>query len=137
MEMVKRMLEAHPVHAAFSMDELADCISHCFGCAQICSTCADACLHEDMVKELARCIRLNLDCADVCVATGKVLSRMGGASDELLRDQLKACMAACDICGKECNLHKHHEHCVICAESCFHCKSACGKMLSGIAVGVP
>jgi hypothetical protein len=37
--------------------------------------CADACLGEEKVEMLRRCIRLNLDCADVCNATGRMLSR--------------------------------------------------------------
>jgi hypothetical protein len=34
------------------------------------------CLSEDMVAELTKCIRTNLDCADICTTTtGAVLSR--------------------------------------------------------------
>ena len=36
--------------------------------AQVCTACADACLGEDDVGELTRCIRLDLDCADLCAA---------------------------------------------------------------------
>ena len=44
---------------------LAACIEACFDCAQTCTACADACLSEDMLAELTRCIRVNLDCANV------------------------------------------------------------------------
>jgi len=44
---------------------LANCIEACFDCAQTCTACADACLSEQLVAELTRCIRVNLDCADV------------------------------------------------------------------------
>lgn len=50
--------------------KLVDCIEACFECGQTCTACADACLAEDMVAELRTCIRLNLDCADLCVTTG-------------------------------------------------------------------
>ncbi len=38
---------------------LANSIQELHDCAQVCNICADACLGEDMVKELTRCIRLN------------------------------------------------------------------------------
>jgi hypothetical protein len=37
--------------------------------------CADACLGEQDVQMLVCCIRLNLDCADVCATTGRLLAR--------------------------------------------------------------
>src|SRR5690554_5492529 len=46
-------------------------------CAQACTACADACLSEDMVAELTKCIRTNLDCADLCETTG-IVSRHTG-----------------------------------------------------------
>lgn len=137
MEMTKRMIESHPAGSDLDIDELANCITHCYSCAQTCTTCADACLSEDNLQMLARCIRLNLDCADVCVATGAVLSRLGSANEELLRNQLRACKAACDVCGSECDKHsQQHEHCRICADSCRKCADACDQLLSSISAGV-
>jgi hypothetical protein len=40
----------------------------CFNCTQACVVCADACLGEASMDELRQCIRMNLDCADVCYA---------------------------------------------------------------------
>jgi len=54
---------------------------------------------------LIRCIRLNLDCADVCDATGRLISRQTEPDWGLLRAQLQACVAACQICGAECERH--------------------------------
>jgi ferredoxin len=42
-------------------------------CAQACT--ADADLSEQNVAELVKCIRLCLDCSDVCTATARVASR--------------------------------------------------------------
>lgn len=133
---LRKMIESHPAASSFNAEELTSCISHCYSCAQICTTCADACLHEDRVRELTQCIRLNLDCADVCLATGAMLSRVGSVSEELVREQLRACRTACEICGQECGKHKQHEHCVICAESCRKCGDVCDQMLSAISAGV-
>ena len=41
----------------------------------VASPCADDCLSEDDHADLVRCIRLDLDCADVCDATGRILTR--------------------------------------------------------------
>ena len=49
-------------------------IEACFERAQACTACADACLSEDMVAELTKCIRTCTDCADLCDTTGRVLS---------------------------------------------------------------
>ena len=85
MHHVQEMLRTHPVQSQVEMSALADCIEACYDCAQTCTTCADACLGEDMVAGLVRCIRLNLDCADVCAATGRLLSRQTAADWTLLQ----------------------------------------------------
>lgn len=47
-----------------------------FDCVQSCTACANACLGEDYVAVLRRCISTNLGCADVvCASTGRILSR--------------------------------------------------------------
>jgi hypothetical protein len=46
---------------------------------EVAVSCADACLAEDLVKELTQCIRLNLDCADVCNITGRIATRRTGS----------------------------------------------------------
>lgn len=61
-----KMLEAYPKDLGnIDKEKLAECIAACFECAQICTACADACLSEDMVAELTKCIRTDLDCADI------------------------------------------------------------------------
>ena len=71
---VTSMLATYPKDLG-GVDEqkLAACIAACFECAQTCTACADACLSEDMVAELTKCIRTNLDCADICESTGRAL----------------------------------------------------------------
>ena len=68
------MIETYPKSINLDRRLLADCIVACVDCAQACTACADACLSEDMVAELTRCIRTDLDCAVVCDTTGRVLS---------------------------------------------------------------
>jgi len=67
----RRMLETHPSGAAVDPDALVGCVQASFDCEQSCTACADACIGEGDVRMLARCIRLCLDCADVCDTTGR------------------------------------------------------------------
>ncbi|WP_158044811.1 four-helix bundle copper-binding protein [Skermanella pratensis] len=131
--MIREMIGAHPDVKGNINDALIQYIEECYSCAQICTACADACLAEDMVKGLRQCIRLNLDCADICVATGSIASRQTGSNEELIRLTLQACATACRLCGAECDGHaSKHEHCRICAESCRRCEQACQAALQSM-----
>ena len=68
---VQSIISTHPNFRVNVKERLLRCIEACFDCGQSCVACADACLAEDMVTDLRQCIRLNLDCADVCFAAGK------------------------------------------------------------------
>ena len=86
-----------------------------------------------MVAQLTSCIRKNLDCADICVATGQVLSRQTGNNVQATRLVLEACRVACKDCGDECAQHAgEHEHCRVCAEVCRQCEQACADLLASI-----
>lgn len=135
MERVQEMLRTHPKGQETNIDPFIACIRACYECVQVCGMCADACLAEDMVKELTRCIRLNLDCADICLSTGQILSRQTEPEWLLSRLQLEACARACELCGEECERHANmHEHCRVCAEACRNCQHACEQLLQQLAV---
>ncbi|HEX6041624.1 four-helix bundle copper-binding protein [Longimicrobium sp.] len=133
MNHVQQMLATHPRQSGTDPSALAECIQECFACAQACTSCADACLGEQAhVEHLVRCIRLNLDCADVCDATGRVLSRQTEADPGVIRAQLQSCAVACKACGDECARHAEGmgmEHCRVCAEACRRCEEACTRLL--------
>ena len=63
---VREIIERHPRPVSLDRELLLRCIDDCFDCAATCTACADACLGEPGVPELVRCVRLNLDCADIC-----------------------------------------------------------------------
>lgn len=130
---VQQMLQTNPGSAAVDTSTLVECIETCFDCAQSCTACADACLGEEDPKSLSRCITLNLACADICDATGRLLSRQTVFEPELARTALQACAEACRVCGEECERHaSHHEHCRVCAEVCRRCEEACNKVVQGL-----
>jgi Domain of Unknown Function (DUF326) len=133
MSTATEMIRAYPAAINLDRDLLARCIDACVACAAACTACADACLSEEMFDQLRKCIRTNLDCADLCEATGRVLSRHTGYDANLTRPVLQACAQACRSCGDECQSHAEmHEHCRICADACRSCEQACNEVLSAI-----
>jgi hypothetical protein len=134
MTVAAQLLQRYPKDlGGVDRQKLVACIEACVECAQACTACADACLGEDMVADLRTCIRTNLDCADVCDATGRVLSRHTGYDATLTRAVLEACAAACKACGDECGSHASmHEHCRICAEACRRCEQACRDLIASL-----
>jgi hypothetical protein len=126
-----QMLEAYPRELGrVDPRALEAAITACFECSQVCTACADACLSERMVSDLTKCIRTNLDCADICDTTGRVLSRHTGYDAHLTRAVLQACMQACQSCGDVCTEHAAmHQHCQVCAESCRSCEQACRDLV--------
>ena len=57
---------------------LAAAIDAAGDCAQACTADTDADLGEPNLAEMVTCIRLCLDCTDICTATAGVLSRPAG-----------------------------------------------------------
>ena len=130
----QQMLSTHPSGSDLDMGALTECIDACFECAQSCTACADACLAEDMVADLRHCIRTDLDCADICTTTGRVLSRLTEPDWSLVRAQVEALAQAVRACGDECEEHASmHEHCRVCAESCRRCEESCEQVLQAIS----
>ena len=112
---------------------LAAAIDAISDCAQACAADTDADLGEQHVAEMVRCIRLCLNCADVCTATAGVISRPAEYDAYVTRPLLEACVAICKSCGDECERHAPmHEHCRICAEACRRGERACQELLAAM-----
>ncbi|WNB86998.1 four-helix bundle copper-binding protein [Cellulomonas sp. ATA003] len=127
------MMESYPAEIKLDRQLLAQAVDALLQCAQACTACADACLSEEMVADLRKCIRTDLDCADICVAAANVLSRHTGYDANITRAVVQACVTACKSCGDECEAHAGmHEHCRICAEACRACEAACSELLAAI-----
>ena len=88
------------------------------------------------MREMVRCIRLCLDCADVCEATGRIVTRQTQPDLRLIRAIVEPCATACFACAEECERHTaHHEPCRACAEVCRSCKKVCDDLLATIGQG--
>ena len=93
-------------------------------CVAACNFCAAACLKEDDVKMMAKCISLDMDCAEVCRTTGILLARNSAHGKHMLKE----CIELCEACAEECGNHKS-DHCQACAKACRECAEAC-KMVA-------
>jgi len=130
---IRDIVEAHPRPSALDRALLLQCIEDCNVCEAACTGCADADLAEPDVQEMVRCIRLCLDCADSCDATGRILIRQTEADSRVLGAVTEACAVACGVCAEECEKHAHHhEHCRICAEVCRRCEQSCRELLAAV-----
>ena len=133
MSYAKQMLDTYPRDFNLDADLLAGAIDALSDCAQACTADADDDLSEQNIAEMVKCIRLCLDCADVCAATVGVTSRQTEYDAGVTRPLLEACAATCKSCGDECERHAHrHEHCRVCAEACGRCEQACRELLAAM-----
>ncbi|APL95679.1 four-helix bundle copper-binding protein [Sphingobium indicum] len=121
---IHKMIALHPDVGENFNETLATASRHAMFCAEMCTSCADACIAEKM--DMAQCIRSCLDCADVCAATGRLAIRRTAQNIETLRLMLETCARVCELCAEECARHEH-EHCRLCAEMCRECAADCRK----------
>ncbi|WP_036930744.1 four-helix bundle copper-binding protein [Prevotella sp. 10(H)] len=89
-------------------------------CQAMCNYCFDSCLHEEDVKMMAKCIKLDKECAEVCSVTLSLLA----SNSSFTMDILQVCARICSECAQECKKH-NNEHCQECTKVCEHCAEAC------------
>jgi hypothetical protein len=90
-------------------------------CADACNHCSTACLGEKDVAIMAACIKLDMDCAQICALTAAFISR----DSDHARHIMNECAEICRKCAEECGKHADMEHCKRCAEACRKCSEAC------------
>jgi hypothetical protein len=99
-------------------------------CIASCEHCATACLNEQNVQMMARCISIDRDCADICAITARFVARGSEHAMHVMRE----CAEICGICAAECEKHSAHmQHCKECAEACRRCEQACRQSLNAAA----
>ncbi|GAA1771310.1 MULTISPECIES: four-helix bundle copper-binding protein [Streptomonospora] len=127
----EEFLRSHPRGTGDAdVDLLKTAVERLAACAQSCTACADACLGEADAAALVGCVRLNLDCADVCSAAERVLTRRTEPDPEVHRGLLEAAVLATGACARECERHsERHEHCRLCADRCRLAEDACRQVL--------
>jgi hypothetical protein len=132
MKTLERILKTHPHAASVPVDETNNASDALLECVEACTICADACLAEAHVEKLRRCIRATEDCADICATTLRIIGRQTETVAEMVRQQVHACLVACQLCAEECQKHDH-AHCRVCAQACRRCQEACNRLLGEIS----
>ena len=113
----------------------AAAIDACLTSEQTCTSCADLDLGEDDVADLADCIGVCQNCADVCNTTMRALSRPVHSDHYVLHRLLRSCVRMCALTAAECARHAaHHRHCAICEQACRACEQACTELLEAEAL---
>ncbi|MCC2597819.1 four-helix bundle copper-binding protein [Allopusillimonas soli] len=104
-------------------EKFQSCIDACYACATECDHCAASCLGEQDVKAMARCIKLDMDCAQICRLAASYMAR----GSEFAQALCRLCADVCQACGDECAKHQM-DHCQRCAEACRRCAEECRRM---------
>jgi hypothetical protein len=143
---VEPMLSTHPRVHGQATDIFVLATDACFVCAQACRACADACLGEERLAELHNCIDMNLDCADVCFATGdlairrvlrttNMVIRQTDFDERVMKLMFETCTEVCRRCGDECMRYaEHHKHFRRCAQVCRCCEQTCHNAVRALTV---
>ena len=132
MSYARQMLDAYPRNLVDG-DVLAAAIEALNDCAQACTADNAADLSEPNLADMVRCIRLCLDCTDICATAAAVTSRLVEYDPGVLRPLLESCVAICHSCGDECERHAPmHAHCRVCAQACRRGEQACRALLAAL-----
>ena len=123
---IHKMIAAHPDVGEDFNELLATAARHAMFCAEMCTSCADACVAEAM--DMRQCVRSCMDCADVCEATARVAVRRTGQNVAVLQAMLETCARTCELCAEECAKHDN-DHCRLSAEMCRECAADCRAAL--------
>jgi hypothetical protein len=105
-------------------EQFKACIDACNDCALACNYCASACLKEKDVAMMARCIQLDIDCAEICRLAVGYMAR----GSELAAAVCEVCATICDACAQACRR---------CAEECRRMASGRTGSRHGLRAGVP
>lgn len=103
--------------------DMQACIDACDACAAACERCASRCLAGDDPSAMARCIALDLDCAQLCRLVSSFVARDSECAKLLCEDTAEVC----ERCADECDTHPD-EHCRACAIACREAMQACLRM---------
>ncbi len=103
MSYARQLLDTYPGTLYADAGVLTAAIDALSDCAQACIADADADLSEQNLAEMVTCIRLCLDCADVCTATAAVTSRQTAYDATITRPLLEACRNRKPCCRERIN----------------------------------
>lgn len=110
------------------MDVYSKLVESLEKCDAACNNCAISSLEVDDSKPMSDCVKLSLDCADVCHFALRLLAR-----DSIHAvTAVKLCMTMCDECATECE-HYEYDACQLSAEACRRTEKHCSIYLEQAA----
>jgi hypothetical protein len=98
---------------------IADCLRECELCTDHCTKHL-AMGHKEHLKTQKTCA----DCADVCAAAMRIISRNGPMSAVIA----ETCAKVCDLCAAECERFTTDDTMKRCAKACRDCSQVCRQM---------
>ncbi|POP41525.1 four-helix bundle copper-binding protein [Superficieibacter electus] len=107
------------------LDEYKKCIETCYLCAVACDNCAASCLEEESLEMMRTCIKLDIQCANICRFAAQSMTL--NSDSTYVQELCRLCADVCQKCGDECATHEH-EHCQDCSRACHRCAEQCRKM---------
>ena len=116
----KQANQQHAAHFDKCAKACTDCLRECESCAHHCAQLVAA-GKKDHLRTLGTCA----DCAELCTAAGKIVSRHGPLTGTIC----ESCAKACAACAAECEKVAEDEHMKRCAKACRDCEKACRDML--------
>lgn len=105
-------------------ERTAECIDICFEAAQASEWCATACTRMGE-EDMARCIELCRDVADITTLHARMMARDSDYSSAVAA----TCADLCTACADECDKHDE-DHCQVCADVLRECADSCRDMAS-------
>lgn len=106
----------------------------CAWCELACLAATEACLDHGRDDQLALCVQLSLDCAEICWTTRKFVVDALVVAPTLVREQLASCELACAACAAECRRHALHAHQLrACSMTCARCEQLCRELQRRVA----
>ena len=100
------------------------CIDICLECAAACNRCLTACLNENEVDNLSKCIQLDMECSAICRTAAQFMNLRSNYTNAICQ----LCAEICSACAEESSKYDHMDHCRECAEICYRCAEECTSM---------
>ncbi len=78
-------------------DNILSLLNSIYECQSACKYCFNACLEEERIDMMRRCIKRTVECAEICEHTASSLAYTGDFTHEVL----SICIKACEECAAD------------------------------------
>jgi hypothetical protein len=104
-----------------------ECAKACSDCQRECDNCANHCgeMLSQGKNQHHTTLQTCLDCADVCAAAARIVSRSGPFAEQIC----EPCAEVCNRCEEACRKHGEDATMKACADQCAKCEEACRAMV--------